>query len=152
MKYLAAARCEMKYAYNICEANISQRSYFTLRSNISHAARRISLKKPPILYQDWRFFLGAGGGLEPPTSGLSLRASCGARKTLRAHSAILVFFDRCAKLCFLHPPPAAGANLAQRATPVGLIARRPRSRINIQSKKIQYPRSGTEFFGCRGRT
>ena len=35
----------MKYAFNICEANISQRSYFTLHSNISHAVRRISLKK-----------------------------------------------------------------------------------------------------------
>ena len=35
----------MKYVFNICEANISQRSYFTLRSNISHAERRISLKK-----------------------------------------------------------------------------------------------------------
>ena len=45
MKYLACARCEIKYAFNICKANISQRSYFTLHGNISHAARRISLKK-----------------------------------------------------------------------------------------------------------
>ena len=54
----------MKHAFNICEANISQRCYFTLHGNISHAARRISLKKPPILYQDWRFFLEKPNGLD----------------------------------------------------------------------------------------
>ena len=40
-------------------------------------------------------FLVAEGGFEPPTSGLSLRASCGARKNLRAIRP-LDFFDRCA--------------------------------------------------------
>ena len=35
----------LKYAFNICKANISQQSYFTLSINISHAQRRISLKK-----------------------------------------------------------------------------------------------------------
>ena len=37
----------------------------------------------------------AEGGFEPPTSGLSLRASCGARKNLRTIRP-LDFFDRCA--------------------------------------------------------
>ncbi|MBQ2746719.1 MAG: hypothetical protein IJF35_03305 [Clostridia bacterium] len=32
------AESEMKFAPNICEANISQRSYFTWRSQISLAA------------------------------------------------------------------------------------------------------------------
>ena len=40
-------------------------------------------------------FLVAEGGFEPPTSGLSLRAPCGARKNLRAIRP-LDFFDRCA--------------------------------------------------------
>ena len=40
-------------------------------------------------------FLVAETGLEPATSGLSLRAPCGARKNLRAIRP-LDFFDRCA--------------------------------------------------------
>ena len=57
MKFEAIVSSEMKYAFNICEANISQRSYFTVRSNISHAARRISLKKRQVFYQNLPFFL-----------------------------------------------------------------------------------------------
>ena len=37
MKYSACAECETKFSFNICEANISQRSYFTWRSHISLA-------------------------------------------------------------------------------------------------------------------
>ena len=37
--------CEIKYAFNICEANISQQSYFTWRSQISHAAGVFRWKK-----------------------------------------------------------------------------------------------------------
>ena len=48
MKYLASlcsARCEMKFAPHICEANISQRSYFTWALPNFTRRRRISLKK-----------------------------------------------------------------------------------------------------------
>ena len=38
-------RCEMKFALHICEANISQRSYFTWALPNFTRCRRISLKK-----------------------------------------------------------------------------------------------------------
>ena len=50
-------------------------------------------KKDPHSFE-WGLLV-AEGGFEPPTSGLSLRASCGARKNLRAIRP-LDFFDRCA--------------------------------------------------------
>ena len=50
-------------------------------------------KKGPHSFE-WGLLV-AEGGFEPPTSGLSLRASCGARKNLRAIRP-LDFFDRCA--------------------------------------------------------
>ena len=39
------SRCEMKFALHICEANISQRSYFTWRSHISLAEGEFRWKK-----------------------------------------------------------------------------------------------------------
>lgn len=33
MKFETTASSEMKYAFNICEANISQQSYFTMRQH-----------------------------------------------------------------------------------------------------------------------
>ena len=52
-------------------------------------------------------FLVAEGGFEPPTSGLSLHAPCGARKNLRAIRP-LDFFDRCA-IALLAVSAAGGA-------------------------------------------
>jgi len=49
-------RREMKFANHICEANISQRSYFTWRSQISLTARRISLKKESKSFDLLSFF------------------------------------------------------------------------------------------------
>ena len=89
MKFDAKATSEMKYAINIFEENISQRSYFTLRSNISHAERRISLKRAPILIQDWCSFLAEGVGFYPRTKKRAtgtLFALCGAPSCSNPHA------------------------------------------------------------------
>ena len=65
-------------------------------------------------------FLVAEGGFEPPTSGLSLRASCGARKIF-ALFARSIFSTAAQTPSSLYPPPAALEGVSQRATLVGLI-------------------------------
>ena len=55
------------------------------------------------------------GGFPP------LTPACGARKNLcAAAAAVLVFFDRCAFLALLHPPPAAqGSSTPKPPVPSG---------------------------------
>ena len=65
-------------------------------------------------------FVVAEGGLEPPTSGLSLRA--GLRLPNRATPS-LALFGRCPMSASLNPPPAALGLHSQRAPLVGLITR-----------------------------
>ena len=49
-------RCEMKFALHICEANISQRSYFTWALPNFTRRRRISLKKESKSFDLLSFF------------------------------------------------------------------------------------------------
>ena len=69
-----SVRCEMKFALHICEANISQRSYFTWALPNFTRRRRISLKKAHLRCRCaffWRRHpevrppLRSGGGSEP---------------------------------------------------------------------------------------
>ena len=71
-------------------------------------------------------FVVAEGGLEPPTSGLSLRA--GLRSPYRAAPS-LALYDRCPMSPSLLPPPAALGLHSQRATLIGLITRRAKDTI-----------------------
>ena len=64
VKYLTLFDVKWNSPPHICEANISQRSYFTWRSQISLAARRISLKKDQ-LTSELVFFLAGAQGFEP---------------------------------------------------------------------------------------
>ena len=77
-------------------------------------------------------FLVAERGFEPPTSGLSLRAPCGARKNLRAIRP-LDFSTAAQTPSSLYPPPAALEGVSQRATLIGLITQRCRCKLSLQT-------------------
>ena len=61
-----SSQCEMKFALHICEANISQRSYFTWRSHISLAEGEFRWKKHTFVRQtNVCFFLVEHSDLNP---------------------------------------------------------------------------------------
>lgn len=65
-------------------------------------------------------------------NGLSLRASCGARKNLRAIRP-LDFSTAAQTPSSLYPPPAALGGVSQRATLVGLITQSCRCKLSLQT-------------------
>ena len=82
MKYFANAKCEIKYAFSYAVRHISQRSYFILQSNISHAERRISLKKAPTKSM---LFSGAPSGTQTLCVLLARLPKCSAFRYQPSH-------------------------------------------------------------------
>ena len=89
VKYLTSFDVKWNSPLYICEANISQRSYFTWRSHISLAEGEFRWKKKSKSFRLAFFFLAPRTGLEPVTS--PTVSDCGAcaniaRATRQSHS------------------------------------------------------------------
>ena len=75
VKYLTSFDVKWNSPLYICEANISQRSYFTWRSHISLAEGEFRWKKKSKSFRLAFFFLAPRTGLEPVTSWLTVMRS-----------------------------------------------------------------------------
>ena len=94
--------------------------------------------------------LVAGEGLEPPTSGLSLRAALRCPKKQAGVAAAIFSTAAVIPPRLLLPPAAAGRN-SQRAPLVGLITRSIRTSILPINEKTQPTDGGLCFSWLRGR-
>ena len=122
-------------------------------SSVSHALdsfpSRGSLyetkRKGRKFYQNYLPFLVAGEGLEPTTSGLSLRAALRCPEFPRRRGGRLEIPTAAEKALPLHPPPAARQRFSQRAPLAGLITRSPQNQPFLQLLKKQPAKRRTAF-------